>query len=101
MLQRQILSKKLSAICVGCWPEYWRPRRLTAENICFIHFFCSDICNQIPALEKLWPRTDAIQRIYIGQQPLDSAHLSMQVYCLAEIYSRQIKETHCLYGMGV
>lgn len=67
----------------GLLAEELAARGLTAENICFIRVFCSDICNQIPALEKLWPRTDAIQRIYIGQQPLDSAYLSMQVYCLA------------------
>lgn len=48
----------------------------------FVRFFCSDVCNQAPVIERLWPSTGTCQRLYIGQQPLDSRYLSLQAYCI-------------------
>lgn len=50
-----------------------------------LRFFCSDVYNQTPAIEKLWPREPGTQRVYIGQRPLDSAYVSIQAYFLSKI----------------
>lgn len=59
-----------------------RANGLDASAISLLRFFCSDVYNQAPVIEKLWPVETPCQRIYIGQQPLDSAYVSLQAYCL-------------------
>lgn len=55
---------------------------LSWDSIILIRFFCSDVYNQASVLEKLWPSEQLCQRVYIGQQPLDSAYISLQAYCI-------------------
>lgn len=60
-----------------------RERGLAVEDIVFLRFFCSDVYNQAPVIEALWPDAAGTQRICIGQQPLDSAYISVLIYALA------------------
>lgn len=62
-----------------------------------LRFFCSDVYNQAPLIEKLWPAEPGVQRIYIGQQPLDSAYISLQAYCLAGAMAKQSDGNNALW----
>lgn len=53
-----------------------------AQSRLLLRFFCSDVYHQAPLIEKLWPWQPGTQRVYIGQQPLDSAFISLQAYYL-------------------
>ncbi|MDE6735683.1 MAG: hypothetical protein K2J64_09485 [Desulfovibrio sp.] len=60
-----------------------RERGLTEGDVVLLRFFCSDVYNQAPLINFLWPATAACQHVYIGQRPLDSAYISLQAYALA------------------
>lgn len=48
-------------------------RNRRPEEVCVLRFFCSDVNNHAPVIDKLWPAEPGAQRIYIGPQPLDLA----------------------------
>lgn len=61
------------------------------SSVMFIRFFCSDVYTQMPMLEKTWADIPC-QRIFIGQTPLDSSHVSLQVYCLRNAVKKSLDE---------
>lgn len=63
---------------------------LDFSDICICRFFCSDINNQIPVIENVWPCEESCQRFYIGQQPLDSRYISIQAYCIKGVAEKNL-----------
>lgn len=59
-----------------------RERGFDERDVVLLRFFCSDVYNQAPVIDRLWPCAEGCQRIHIGQQPLDSAYVSVQAYAL-------------------
>lgn len=55
---------------------------LGEDDVVLLRFFCSDVYNQAPVIAALWPEAAGCQRICIGQQPLDSAYISLQAYAV-------------------
>lgn len=62
-----------------------------------LRIFCSDVYNQAPLIEKLWPAEPGQQRIYLGQTPLDSAYISLQAYSIAGATNMQSDGNGCLF----
>lgn len=71
-----------------------------SEAVCFLRFFCSDVHTQALLIEKLWPREENTQRIYIGQTPLDSAYISLQAYFLQGAEKRATQDGSLLVRHG-
>lgn len=65
-------------------------------SVVFVRFFCSDVYTQMPILENLWADIPC-QRIFIGQQPLDSSYLSLQAYCLRNAAKKSLDEEGSLF----
>ena len=59
-----------------------REHGLDESDVVLLRFFCSDVYNQAPVIAGLWPPAEGCQHVYIGQPPLDSAYVSVQVYAL-------------------
>lgn len=55
-------------------------RGLDEHSEILVRIFCSDVHNHAPLFEELWPENAASLRVYIGQEPLDSAYCSVQAY---------------------
>lgn len=61
-----------------------KENHLNAEDAIFLRFFCSDVYTQMPILEGVWSDIPC-QRVFIGQTPLDSSFISLQVYCVKDV----------------
>ena len=79
-----------------------RARGLDEGDLVLLRFFCSDVYNQAPVTDRLWPCADGCQRVHIGQRPLDSAYVSVQAYALrgAQKVSRRAKKL-CNSGLDL
>ncbi len=55
-----------------------RERGARPEDAFCLRFFCSDVHRQAEAVRRLWPVPPATLRLFIGQPPLDSRHVSVQ-----------------------
>lgn len=53
-------------------------------DVIFMRLFCSDAYTQMPLLAKTWSDISC-QQIIIGQTPLDSTFISLQVYCIKNV----------------
>lgn len=50
----------------------------TISSLC--GFFCSDVYDQAPVIAELWSPAHDYQRIHIGQEPVEPAYVSLQLY---------------------
>lgn len=65
-------------------------RGLDFSELMLLRFFCSDVHNQFTIIEKLWPKSQFCQQIYIGQQPLDSRFVAVQAYAIKGLASKKL-----------
>lgn len=73
---------------------------LEENAIILQRFFCSDVHTQAPLLQVSWPLGVAGQRLYIGQIPLDSAYVSLQVYAIRNASIQQMDNGDLLVRHG-
>lgn len=62
--------------------EKLKQQNFTLHNVFCIRFFCSDVHRQAQTIRNLWKHKGNCLLLFIGQPPLDSRFVSMQV-CLA------------------
>lgn len=55
---------------------------LNLGDVALVRFFSSDITRHAPLIKATWPGNFACQTVLIGQTPLDSSYLSLQVWAL-------------------
>ena len=58
---------------------------LQDNEVILQQFFCSDVYTHKPMLEQLWPAAKNCLRMYIGQEPLNSAYISVLTYAIKNV----------------
>ena len=59
------------------------------ESPVLLRFFCSDVYTQTPLIRQTWRDSAPCQHIFIGQAPLDSSYISLQVYGISARISKE------------
>lgn len=62
--------------------EKLKQQNVSVSDVFCIRFFCSDVHRQAQTIRRLWKQKENSLLLFIGQPPLDSRFVSMQV-CLA------------------
>lgn len=73
-------------------PERLAECGLAMEDVALARFFSSDVTRHAPLVKAAWPENFAGQTVLIGQTPLDSPYLSLQVWALRGNLEKKLLE---------